>query len=494
MVLCPAEGLIKGCVRQGAAVLLAAALASAVEPPPVWRGALDQITAASLSGHVSFLASDLLEGRDTPSRGLDLAAEYIAAQFRRAGLEPAGDDGYFQTAKLTMLQPNPEGAELALRGPEAMVRAAPSSLVASCASELEVSGLPAVKSAADTIKDLKPEQVKGKALILDAGEPGKLAPHARRLSGLGAALIVVLLSEESQLSEARRQRLTDPEAPPPAAPPVLTVSDPALLRLARSDAPLTVSAACNARVQQPAIVRNVVGLLRGSDRSLADTAVVVSAHYDHVGKAAYGEGDRIYNGANDDASGTAAMIEIASVLAALPEKPKRSIVFAAFFGEERGMLGSRYYARRPVVPLDRTVANINIEQVGRPWPEDPNKRLRAWVTGYRYSDVVSVLKQAGEATGVELLRDARHDEEYFAFSDNIAFAEKGVPAHTVCTSFYFPDYHQPGDHWDKLDYGNMAGVTRMIALGALMTADSTALPRWNERNSKADKYRQIRGQ
>ncbi len=187
------------------------------------KAVLARVDADSLKSHVSFLASDAREGRATPSKGLDLAAEYIASQFRRAGLEPAGDDGYFQTTEV---------------------------------------------------------------------------------------------------------------------------------RASRNDASM-------------AKVRNVVGILRGTDPTLKATAVVVSGHYDHVGmrpSTTPGE-DVIFNGANDDASGTAGVIELAYALKGY--KPKRSIVFVCFYGEERGLLGSRYYGSHPVIPAKDTVAMVNLEQIGR---------------------------------------------------------------------------------------------------------------------------------
>src|ERR1019366_1105841 len=174
---------------------------AAAEPAgltPEMRIIAGHITPNSLRGHVSFLASDLLEGRDTPSRGLDIAGEYIASHFRRLGLEPAGDDGYFQTVVL------------------------------------------------------RPE---------------------------------------------------DPDSPKS---------------------------------------RNVAGILRGSDPQLKDTYVILSSHYDHIGLAQTGE-DRIFNGANDDASGTASVLEVANALAALHPRPKRSVLFILFCGEEKGLRGSLYY-------------------------------------------------------------------------------------------------------------------------------------------------------
>ena len=132
------------------------------------------------------------------------------------------------------------------------------------------------------------------------------------------------------------------------------------------DLPLVAQGASPAAPKQtPAQLRNVVGILRGSDASLKETCVLVTAHYDHVGVNPNAEGDRIYNGANDDGSGTVSVVELAGALSKLKQRPKRSIIFVTFFGEEEGLFGSRYYAHHPVFPIAQTVADVNLEQIGR---------------------------------------------------------------------------------------------------------------------------------
>ncbi len=341
-------------VRSRSAVLLLALLTcAAAGQRPILRpnltadrkAVLARISANSLRGHLSFIASDLLEGRATPSRGLDIAAEYIAAQFRRAGLEPLGDDGYFQTTTMTA-----RGSDM------------------------------------------------------------------------------------------------------------------------------------------PEKVRNVVGVLRGSDPLLKDTYVLVTAHYDHLGIRQGGEGDSIYNGANDDGSGTVSVIELASALSAAGVHPKRSIVFMTFYGEERGLRGSRYYASHPVVPIAKTIADINLEQVGRTDDTEGPRVGSVSMTGFDFSDLGSIFQSAGKAVGVDVSKHPKNSDAFFARSDNQAIADLGVPAHTLCTAYIFPDYHQAGDHWDKVDYNNMEKVNRMVALGLLMLADSPTEPHWNPANPKAARY------
>ena len=346
-----------------AGALLLALLATGADQPlaPEQRAVVDHISADSLRGNLSFLASDLLEGRATPSRGLDLAAEYIAAQFRRAGLEPAGDDGYFQTA--TLADVGPRGTQLA--------------------RALGVEDLNSVK------------------------------------------------------------------------------------------------------------MRNVAGILRGSDPELRDTYVILSSHYDHLGMAAPGSSpgdDRIYNGANDDGSGSASVMEVANALAALPVHPKRSILFILFFGEERGLWGSHFYAAHPLVPPAQTIAQLNLEQVGRTDDSEGPQIRAAAITGFDFSDLPKVFAEAGRLTGITIAKNPRNSDPYFGRSDNQSLADLGIPAHTLSVAYDFPDYHKVSDTWEKIDYDNMAAVDRAVALGMLKLASDAAPPKWNDQYAPARRY------
>jgi Zn-dependent M28 family amino/carboxypeptidase len=252
------------------------------------------------------------------------------------------------------------------------------------------------------------------------------------------------------------------------------------------------AATLSLRVGQPkeraTKVRNVIGLLRGSDPSLRETFVVLSAHYDHLGIGpANGSGDRIFNGANDDGSGTVSVIEIAAALATLNPRPKRSLVFITFYGEEHGLVGSRYFVEHPVVPLEKTVVNINLEQVGRTDDSDGPRVSAATVTGYDYSDVASILRRAGHAVGVDVLKHPTKSDSYFGASDNASFARAGIPAHTISVAYMFPDYHGADDEWEKIDFVNMATVDRMAMLGLITIANGPA-PVWNKDNPRTAPY------
>ncbi|HEV8485484.1 MAG TPA: M28 family peptidase, partial [Blastocatellia bacterium] len=291
-------------------------------------------------------------------------------------------------------------------------------------------------------------------------------------------------------------RLIDPENRP-ATPsnvgvPTITVQDPKVVQLHDEARPGSIAATLSAQVpsptESPVKLRNVIGVLRGSDAVLKDTYVLVTAHYDHIGIRPGGDGDRIFNGANDDGSGTVSVIELASALARLKQRPKRSIVFMTFFGEEKGLLGSRYYGRHPVFPIEKTVSDINLEQVGRTDSSEGPQLSNATMTGFDYSDVGTIFKAAGEMTGVNVYKHATNSDSFFGRSDNQALADQGVPAHTLCVAYVYPDYHGLGDHWEKIDYGNMEKVDRMVALALLMIADSSEEPRWNEANPRTARY------
>jgi Zn-dependent M28 family amino/carboxypeptidase len=199
--------------------------------------------------------------------------------------------------------------------------------------------------------------------------------------------------------------------------------------------------------------------------------------------------DHIYNGANDDGSGTVSVIEIARALAKLNPHPKRSIVFMTFFGEERGELGSAYYGKHPIFPIAKTVADVNLEQVGRTDSTVGSNVNTASLTGFDYSDVTKFFEDAGRETGIKVYKDPEASDAYFTRSDNDALAQQGVPAHSLTVAFDYPDYHGLGDEWQKIDYDNMARVDKMIALGLLNIANSLEAPRWNAANPKTLPFR-----
>ncbi|MCL7958906.1 MAG: M20/M25/M40 family metallo-hydrolase, partial [marine benthic group bacterium] len=216
---------------------------------------------------------------------------------------------------------------------------------------------------------------------------------------------------------------------------------------------------------------NIVGVLPGSDPVLRDEFILVTAHYDHVGIGRPVNGDSIYNGADDDASGTAALIWIAEKLAAAETPPARSVVFAAVTGEEMGLLGTRWYITDPPVPLESTVANLNIEMIGRPDGEiGPG---RAWLTGFERTTMGEILV----AAGLPVDPDPRPEQNYYERSDNIAFARQGIPAHTLSTFGEHAQYHTPDDEARFADPGHMAAMAELARRAVVILADGEP-PAW----------------
>jgi len=210
---------------------------------------------------------------------------------------------------------------------------------------------------------------------------------------------------------------------------------------------------------------NVVGIIEGSDPALRDEHVLLTAHYDHVGIGAAVAGDSIYNGADDDASGVVAILEIARMLRAGPP-PRRTVVVAAMTGEEVGLLGTNWYLRSPVRPLEQMAANLNLEMIGRP-DSLAGGAGRTWLTGFERSTLGDQLA----AQGIPIVPDPRPSQNFFLRSDNIAFAYQGIPAHTLSTFNLHADYHRPSDEIAGLDLPHMVRVIRAAERATRILAD-----------------------
>lgn len=483
-------------------ILAAGGMLAAQGQTPAQRIAA-HIRPNDLKADVSFLASDALQGRATPSPGLDMAAEYIAAQFRRAGLEPVGDEGYFQNASYQAVKPNPEGLAFSLdaakagEGTMAIQEGVATDLTRAAAFKVSLSDTAALDA-------LTAEQVRGKVLVVEVPDGGGGAGMAgfqaqRRILTLAAklepALIVMIRATAQPANPNARVPLRDATAPAPKTA-VLTVWDKAIHDAVADAKPgpmeTTVTAHIAAPTVTPVKLRNVAGVLRGTDPQLKDTYVIVTGHYDHLGVRPNAQGATIYNGANDDASGTASVIAVGGALASLEEKPKRTIVFVTVFGEEMGGYGARWYTSHPIFPVAKTVADINLEQLGRTDDSEGPKVAQFNLTGFDYSDIAATFAKAGALTGVQVVKHEKNSDAFFGRSDNATFADAGIPSTTLSVSYVFPDYHQPGDEWQKLDYENLAKVDVTVALGVLDMANSAQAPQWNKENPKTARYVQAR--
>lgn len=217
---------------------------------------------------------------------------------------------------------------------------------------------------------------------------------------------------------------------------------------------------------------NVIGVLPGADPKLRNEYVLVDAHLDHLGVGRPLNGDSIFNGADDDASGVTAVLEIARMLAA-GARPARSVIFAATTGEEMGLLGTRWFISHPARPLNQLVANLEIEMIGRP-DSMAGGPGRAWLTGYERSTMGDSLA----AEGIPIMPDPRPDQHFFERSDNIAFARMGIPAHTLSSFNLHDDYHRPSDEVSKVDFAHMTSVIA-AAVEAVRILANGPRPEWH---------------
>lgn len=469
--------------------------------------ALETITPAEMYDRIAFLASDELAGRDTPSPGLEQAAEYLVRQFEALGLEPGGESGTFlqryrfpiralDTLSVHFAIVSEDGTELGAleHGVEYWARPAfepedrdmrHGSLVylgsgreslsssASFAGRVVVVDLPGGLDAS-----WRSTEAALRRFAVDGGASGLVI-------GLDAAFPEAGIAQFARLAGRPRRELVDPFEVPTfyvehdAAERVLRRGgvDPAAA-VPRSGTELAgVSAhfAAIPEVLDDARAPNVVAILPGSDPELRDTYVVFSAHMDHVGiGTADAEGDSIYNGADDDASGTAALVEVAGAFTALSSRPVRSLMFLAVSGEEKGLLGSRYFSDNPTVPVASIVANINVDMIARNAPDS------IVVIGQEYSSLGPLVRSIATdhpELGLVVVPDPWPEERFFFRSDHFNFARQEIPA-----LFFFSgvheDYHRPSDEVERIDPGKAARVARLIFLTAHAIASDAQPPTW----------------
>ncbi len=216
---------------------------------------------------------------------------------------------------------------------------------------------------------------------------------------------------------------------------------------------------------------NVVGILRGSDPATAKNAILLSAHLDHLGIGPEKNGDRIYNGADDDASGTTAVIELARVFATTA-RPPRTVIFVLFGAEELGGYGNQYFLEHPPVPLDRIVANLEFEMIGRRDPALPRDGL--WLTGFERSDLGPELS----LHGANLVADPHPEQNFFKRSDNYGLARHGIVAQTVSSFGLHADYHEPSDDISHIDFPHMTRAIGSMVEPIEWLAHTAWKPRW----------------
>ena len=492
--------------------------------------------AARWFSHVEALANDDMRGRETGSPEHRKAAEYIAEHFKAAGLQPAGTDGYVQPVAFRSRKINEARSSLALvRGG----KAEPVALGDEATFGMRIEPAPSVEAplvfAGHGLQipeqkhdDFSGLDVKGKVVVYIAGSPkevpGALAAHyqsaaerwnvLKRLGALGVISIANPKSMDVPWERSAPNRLNpamalaDAARDDTAGQQVSIAFNPAkaerlfagsghtfaeLLTIADEGKalphfPLPVSVRAKVAVEtQDVESQNVAGIVKGSDPALAGEYVVLTAHMDHVGVGAPINGDSIYNGAMDNASGIATLIESAATIAAA--KPKRSVVLVAVTAEEKGLLGSRYYALNPTVPKSAIVANINMDMF---LPLYPLKSLM--VLGLDESDLGDDIRAVAQEMGIGVRPDPQPQRNRFIRSDQYSFIREGVPALAMKVGFEpgsaeekvdaqwtHDRYHAPSDDLSQpIDRSAAVGFTDAIGRLSVRVANRTSKPMWKE--------------
>lgn len=497
------------------------------------------IDTAAMDAHLRFLASDLLEGRAPATRGGRLAAEYIAAQFQALGLVPAGENGsYFQPVALVGMTPHPTLSflkngnvtdELSYRDDFVAWAEQPSSAM-SAGGELVFVGY-GIRAPEWDWNDYKGEDLKGKVLLMLVNDPGLVdstvflgkiltyygrwtykLEEAARQGAIGALLVHTTESATYPWEVVRgswsveQLKLDQPHTPSlgfagwlteASARAVLARAGLSLDSLTRAAARrefrpvatgVTASAVVNSDLRRVES-ENVMARLPGRDRRLTSQAVLITAHWDHKGIGPAVRGDSIYNGAEDNASGIAALLSAAQALTQMP-RPARSIVFVATTAEESGLLGSEAYVQRPLIPLAQIAAVLNLDVTN---VRGATRDIGA--LGMDRSTLGPVFAAAArvESLKVESQPDVRGS---FFRSDHFPFARVGVPALSIKPGIDFVGraqgwgeqqestynqerYHQPSDEYrPTFRYAGMVQEVRVTVRTARAVANAPAMPRW----------------
>lgn len=468
------------------------------------------ITAAELKEHVRYLASDELEGRGAGTKGSQLAREYIATLFAEWGLRPMGENGsYFQTFNFPGRLRLGEGNYLELTLPDGQRRVflperdfLPLALSANGEVEGELVfvgyGISAPEKNYDDYANI---DVRGKIALALRGMPANDAQFAReatfptklRVAREKGAKALILVS--GPLSPFEDEPVPFWNEPAMKDSGILGVTvkrafaealfylESVQRQIDETKKPFSfavdnVYVRLRVNLQRERLEdANVVGLIEGSDPQLKNEIVVIGAHYDHVGVLTRGEQKQIFNGADDNASGTSGLLELAQYFAANRERVKRSLLFIAFGAEERGLIGSRYFVDNPPVPLERVVAMVNMDMIGR---------LR--------NNTLFVLGVASSPIWKDLISDVnlhfnfvlRDSPGLFGASDHFSFYNKGIPVLFFFTGMH-ENYHRPSDDWDTLNYEGMEKILQLVAAVIERIANMPERPKYQRAPQLAER-------
>ncbi|MBA3556703.1 MAG: M20/M25/M40 family metallo-hydrolase [Gemmatimonadales bacterium] len=484
-------------------LLASAASVAAQAPAPSADRAEATITAADVARRIAVIADDSMLGRDTPSRGLEQTARYVAHQLRSFGLEPGGENGtWFQRYPITRRRLDLDDSRIVFRARNVSDTAAfdgAATYSQGVVPERPVSGPAVLVGGAVSPEDVERMRLRNKIVLYapdfsrDIPQNAVQVGRAIRLAGPKAIVIVSNLDSAAFAARVPRKapartgidlRLDSPvvvEVSKAALPDVLRAAGVDLAEVRSAPRPVVrelpgfgVRVEMKDSVLSRLTAPNTIGILRGTDPKLRDEYLVFSAHMDHVGITP-GQADSINNGADDDASGTAGVIELAEAFSRPGARPKRSLMFLTVSGEEKGLWGSRFFSEHPTVPLENVVANINIDMIGRNWADT------IVAIGKEHSDLGATLERVNAAhpeLGMTAIDDQWPEERFYFRSDHYNFARKGVPV-----LFFFngvhEDYHQPSDEPEKIDAEKESRILRLLYHLGREVANAPGRPRWN---------------
>jgi len=449
------------------------------------------VSKSTIEGHIYFLASDELKGREAGEPGADIAAKYLGTTLKRYGVSPVegAKDGYYQPIEFKKTTP-PNEVKLSIDNNTYSDVLSLTMINTKISDEIEYIGF----GLEDDYKNKN--DYKGKILIAKAGSKDNIEPNAlyqiskekvALANQYGASALIEFHTFDDKYwnnlkgyfnheSMALNSDNTENEADMPHA--WVKVDDLSTLTSAKKGS-LIVSGSN----KQIVTSSNVVGMVEGTDPELKDEFIIYSAHYDHVGVGEVNaEGDSIYNGARDNAVGTVTVLSAAENIAKYPTK--RSALFIMFTAEEKGLLGSKYYVENPLIPLNQMVYCFNSDNASY------NDITKTTIVGLNRTTAEDHIKNAANSFGLTAINDPAPEQNLFDRSDNVHFAKKGIPAPTFSLGFtafdaeVFKYYHQPSDNPETIDYDYLVKFFQSYVLSCRNIANASETPFWVE----GDKY------
>jgi len=450
------------------------------------------VSKSNIEGHIYFLASDELKGRETGSPEIDIAASYIANSFRRYNVKPANKGSYYQEVKLEKVTA-PKKMSIQLNAISS------DKLMSLKGHNIDYNG-EAIYLNYGLAEDYKNKDVKGKLVIVKAGSEGKTdamsafrsRDEKRKLvQENGAVGLIELANANDQIWERFAHFFNSDKLGAASSTEEKEVhlwvqdTDGSITKALESTKKINANLTIEGISKVPVKAKNVVGMVEGTDSKLKEEFVIYSAHYDHVGIGKpNAENDSIYNGARDNAVGTVTVLSAAENIAKYPTK--RSALFILFTGEEKGLLGSKWYTENPVIPLEKMVYCFNSDNGGY------NDTSKATIIGLNRTTVGKHIINAAAEFGLTAIDDPAPEQGLFDRSDNVHFAAKGIPAPTFSMGFTSFDaeinkyYHQTADNPDNLDYEYLYKFFQSYVLACRLIANDQETPFW----TKGDKYYQ----